>query len=75
MGSGQGSVYITAILAVLPDLISEIAGGSFHIGARTAPLADVKALGSTLRTVSASFHALTTLTLSHLTFLSSTNCR
>ncbi len=42
VGSGQGSVSTGDILAELPELAAEITGGSFHIGARRTPLADVE---------------------------------
>jgi NADPH:quinone reductase-like Zn-dependent oxidoreductase len=43
MGSGQGSVPAADIVAELPDLAAEITGGTFEIGARAVPLADVTA--------------------------------
>jgi NADPH:quinone reductase-like Zn-dependent oxidoreductase len=43
VGSGQGSVPASDIVAELPDLAAEITGGTFEIGARAVPLADVTA--------------------------------
>jgi NADPH:quinone reductase-like Zn-dependent oxidoreductase len=43
VGSGQGSVPTADILAELPTLATEIAGGTFQIDARAVPLADVEA--------------------------------
>jgi NADPH:quinone reductase-like Zn-dependent oxidoreductase len=43
VGSGQGSVPARDILAELPALAAEIAGGTFQIDARAVPLADVEA--------------------------------
>jgi len=43
VGSGQGSVPAQGILAELPDLASQISGGSFRIDARVLPLAEVSA--------------------------------
>ncbi len=55
VGSGQGSVPTRDILAELPAMVAEIAGGTFHIDARAVPLANVEAawtdIGSTHRTV------------------------
>lgn len=42
VGSGQGSVSTGDILAELPDLATEIAGGTFRIDARTSPLAQIE---------------------------------
>jgi hypothetical protein len=42
VGSGQGSVSTREILAELPALAQEITSGTFDIGARFAPLADVE---------------------------------
>jgi NADPH:quinone reductase-like Zn-dependent oxidoreductase len=42
VGSGQGSVSTRDILAELPALAQEIAGGAFDIDARPTPLADVE---------------------------------
>ena len=41
-GSGQGSVSTRGILAELPALAREITKGTFDIGARPTPLADVE---------------------------------
>jgi hypothetical protein len=43
VGSGQGSVPARDILAELPGLATEITSGTFQIGARTVPLADIEA--------------------------------
>jgi hypothetical protein len=43
VGSGQGSVPARDIVAELPELAAEITGGTFEIGARAVPLADVTA--------------------------------
>jgi NADPH:quinone reductase-like Zn-dependent oxidoreductase len=55
VGSGQGSVPTRDILAELPAIAAEIAGGAFHIDARAVLLADVEAAwhdtGSTQRIV------------------------
>lgn len=42
VGSGQGSVSTRDILAEIPVLVDEITSGTFHIDARTVPLADVE---------------------------------
>jgi NADPH:quinone reductase-like Zn-dependent oxidoreductase len=42
VGSGQGSVPARDILAELPELATEIAGGTFQIAAHPVPLADVE---------------------------------
>jgi len=42
VGSGQGSVPTRDILAEIPALVDEITRGTFHIDARTVPLADVE---------------------------------
>ncbi len=42
VGSGQGSVPARDILAELPELATEIAGGTFRIAAHPVPLADVE---------------------------------
>ncbi len=42
VGSGQGSVSTREILAELPVLAREIAGGTFDIDARPVPLTDVE---------------------------------
>ena len=55
VGSGQGSVPTRDILAELPAIAAEIAGGVFRIDARPVPLADVEAawkkIGATDRIV------------------------
>jgi NADPH:quinone reductase-like Zn-dependent oxidoreductase len=43
VGSGQGSVPVGDIVAELPALAGEITGGTFEVGARAVPLADVTA--------------------------------
>jgi NADPH:quinone reductase-like Zn-dependent oxidoreductase len=43
MGSGQGSVSTTAIVAELPALAAEITAGSFTIDSRSVPLSEVEA--------------------------------
>jgi NADPH:quinone reductase-like Zn-dependent oxidoreductase len=43
VGSGQGSVPTSDIVAELPALAAEISSGAFTIGARAVPLADVEA--------------------------------
>lgn len=42
VGSGQGSVPTRDILAELPALATEITNGTFQIGARPVPLADIE---------------------------------
>jgi len=42
IGSGQGSVSTREILAELPDLAQTITAGSFDVGVRSVPLADVE---------------------------------
>jgi NADPH:quinone reductase-like Zn-dependent oxidoreductase len=42
VGSGQGSVPTRDILAEIRTLVDEITAGTFHVGARTVPLADVE---------------------------------
>jgi NADPH:quinone reductase-like Zn-dependent oxidoreductase len=44
LGSGQGSVSATGILATLPDLAEEIDSGSFSIDAVARPLAEVESI-------------------------------
>jgi NADPH:quinone reductase-like Zn-dependent oxidoreductase len=44
LGSGQGSVSATGILATLPELVDEIDKGSFSIDAVARPLADVESI-------------------------------
>jgi hypothetical protein len=41
VGSGQGSVPTRDILAELPGLAAEVARGTFRVGARPVPLADI----------------------------------
>lgn len=48
VGSGQGSVPTTDILAELPDLGNEITRGTFDIDAHAVPLADVEAAWSNI---------------------------
>lgn len=42
VGSGQGSVSPRDILEELPSLVAEVVAGTFDIGARAVPLADVE---------------------------------
>jgi NADPH:quinone reductase-like Zn-dependent oxidoreductase len=42
VGSGQGSVPTRDIPAEIPALVDEITSGTFHLDARTIPLADVE---------------------------------
>ena len=42
VGSGQGSVPARDILAELPGLAAEVARGTFQVGARPVPLADIE---------------------------------
>jgi NADPH:quinone reductase-like Zn-dependent oxidoreductase len=42
MGSGQGSVSARDIISELPDLVTEIANGSFSLNARAEPLTRVE---------------------------------
>jgi hypothetical protein len=42
VGSGQGSVPTPAIPAEIPAFVDEITSGTFHLDARTIPLADVE---------------------------------
>ena len=46
LGSGQGSIGVAGILAVLPPLAAAINGGSFTLNAVARPLADVESVWS-----------------------------
>jgi NADPH:quinone reductase-like Zn-dependent oxidoreductase len=50
LGSGQGSVSASALLATLPELVAQIASGTFSIDASAGALADVETLWSAPRT-------------------------